>query len=68
MHSAEYYRKRAEHARKLADMSLEGAVRETLERMVQDYEDVAEDLETGAVEIRHPEMLPQRNRDRSGED
>jgi hypothetical protein len=28
----------------------------------QDYDDIAEDLENGAVEIRHPEMLPQRDR------
>jgi hypothetical protein len=27
--------------------------------MAQDYEDLAEDLENGAIEIRHPELLPQ---------
>ena len=27
-------------------------------RMAQDYEDLAEDLENGAIEIRHPELLP----------
>jgi hypothetical protein len=31
-------------------------------RMAQDYEDLAEDLENGAIEIRHPELLPQHNR------
>ncbi len=35
---------------------------ETLRRVAQDFDDVAYDLETGAVEIRHPEMLPQRHR------
>jgi hypothetical protein len=30
--------------------------------MAQDYEDLAEDLENGAIEIRHPELLPQHNR------
>jgi len=65
MHSAKYYRKQAEHAQKLADLSPAGAFHEAMERIVEDYNDVAEDLETGAVEIRHPEMLPQRNRDRN---
>jgi hypothetical protein len=27
----------------------------------QDYEDIAQDIEMGAIEIRHPELLPQRN-------
>jgi hypothetical protein len=31
-------------------------------RMAQDYTDIAEDLETGAVEIRHPELMPQNPR------
>jgi hypothetical protein len=29
-------------------------------RMAEDYEDIAVDLETGAVEIRHPDLMPQR--------
>ena len=39
-------------------------VTETLLRMAQDFEDVAYDLETGAVDVRHPELLPQRSGDR----
>jgi hypothetical protein len=31
--------------------------------MVQDFEDIAYDLETGTVDVRHPELLPQRSRD-----
>jgi hypothetical protein len=27
----------------------------------KDYEDIAEDIDLGAIEIRHPELLPQRN-------
>src|SRR5437762_10205028 len=30
-----------------------------LERVAQDYEDIAVDLESGAVEVRHPELMPQ---------
>jgi hypothetical protein len=28
--------------------------------MARDYSEIAEDLERGAIEIRHPELLPQR--------
>lgn len=64
MHPAKYYREQAERAQKLADMSHDGAVRDALGRVAEDYGDIAEDLETGAVEIRHPEMLPQLKRQR----
>ena len=30
----------------------------------QDFEDIVYDLETGAVEVRHPELLLQLSRDR----
>jgi len=33
-----------------------------LRQMAQDYTDIAEDLETGAIEIRHPELMPQTHR------
>jgi hypothetical protein len=36
---------------------------ESLLRMAQDFEDIAYDLETGAVDVRHIELLPQRSRD-----
>ena len=37
---------------------------EMLHRMAQDFEDTACDLENGAVDVRHPELLPQLRRDR----
>jgi hypothetical protein len=30
--------------------------------MAREYDDLAEDLDSGAIEIRHPELLPQRQR------
>ena len=32
-----------------------------LRAAAHDYEEIAEDIDAGAVEIRHPELLPQRN-------
>lgn len=60
MYTARYYREQAQHARLLAEMVHQPDVRDTLSRAAQDFEDIAQDLETGAVEIRHPELLPQR--------
>jgi hypothetical protein len=52
-----YYRERADHLRRLAEMTwqrdLEGVVRS----LAQDYDETAEDLEAGATEARHPELL-----------
>jgi hypothetical protein len=62
--SAELYREQAEHARRVARLMHQSDVTETLLRMAQDFEDVAYDLETGAVDVRHPELLPQRSGDR----
>ena len=30
-----------------------------LTRAAEDYEEIAQDLERGALEIRHPELMPQ---------
>lgn len=62
MHRPEHYREQAQRARRLASMAHQPELSETLRRVAQDFDDVAYDLETGAVEIRHPEMLPQRHR------
>jgi hypothetical protein len=64
MHSAKYYREQAEHARKLAGMVHQPDLIESFKRMATDYDDIAEDLETGAIEIRHSERLPQLKRER----
>jgi hypothetical protein len=53
-----YYREQSERARRLA-LQLAGDVRDLLLRLAQDFDDIAEDLEKGAVEIRHPERMPQ---------
>jgi hypothetical protein len=61
MQNAAYYRERAEHIRLLARQSSDGLHAELMEA-AQDFDELAEDLLRGAVEIRHPELMPQ-NRD-----
>jgi hypothetical protein len=65
MHPPEYYRGQARHARELANRAHPGAVRDTLLKAAQDFDEIAEDLEAGAIEVRHPELMPGR-RGRAG--
>jgi len=58
-----YYREQAEHARRLVGLTHQSEMIEMLERMAEEFEDIASDLETGAVDVRHPELLPQLRRD-----
>ena len=51
MSSAQYYRNQAAIARRLASKVTDEAAAEILRQAAKDYEDIAEDLETGAVEI-----------------
>jgi hypothetical protein len=62
MYDPSYYRSQAERARPLALAPTDRETQERLRRMAQDYLEIAEDLESGAVEIRHPELMPQTRR------
>ena len=59
MHDAQYYRYYAARARRLAHTVVGWRGREALRHFAKDYDEIAEDLEIGAIEIRHPEWLPQ---------
>jgi hypothetical protein len=60
MRDAAYYREQAERARRLADgVPGHSDVQNSLRDMAQNYDEVAEDIEQGAAEVRHPELTPQ---------
>ena len=59
MHSAEYYRGQAARARRLARGIDRREVVDVLRKMAEDYDDIADDLLDGAVQIRHPELMKQ---------
>ena len=59
MQSSAYYRRQADKARQLARAIHDTEVGAQLWRMGSDYDDIADDLDTGAIEIRHPELLSQ---------
>jgi hypothetical protein len=57
MEGASYYREQADHVRELAEMTWQAELEALLRRVARDYEEVAEDLEAGAADVRHPELL-----------
>ena len=61
MEDATYYRSQAARARRLTRGQRSDIARD-LEQIASDYDGIAEDLESGAVEIRHPELMPQNRR------
>ena len=62
MSSAQYYRNQAAIARRLATRVTDEGAAEILRQAAKDYEEIAEDLESGADEIRHPDLTPQNRR------
>jgi hypothetical protein len=60
MHKASYYRAQADRSRRLANHAAEQISR-ALMQLARDLDEIAEDLERGAIEIRHPELMPQRH-------
>jgi hypothetical protein len=59
MYEASYYRKQAVHARRLAGGAVNLSTAYALTQAADDFDEIAEDLERGAIEIRHPELMPQ---------
>jgi hypothetical protein len=66
METAQHYRDQATRARRLAQQSHDREISEGFKTFAREYDEIAEDLERGAIEFRHPELMPQqRRRDRA---
>ena len=59
---ADYYREKAEQARRLAGGIYNREIARELRDMARDYDENAADLDAGAGEVRHPELIPQGQR------
>jgi hypothetical protein len=57
MERASHYRELADHARQLAEATWQEELEEMLRRVAHDFDEIAEDIEVGATEVRHPELL-----------
>jgi hypothetical protein len=60
MDRAAHYRDKAERTRQLADLAWQPELKDTLRSLATDYKEIAEDIESGATEIRHAELLDER--------
>jgi hypothetical protein len=59
MQQARYYREQAELSRRLAARTTDKPMSKELNKIARDFDDIAVDLEQGAIEFRHPELMPQ---------
>jgi hypothetical protein len=57
MDGASYYRERADQLRRLAEMTWQRDLEGVARSLAHDYDEIAQDLESGATEVRHPELL-----------
>jgi hypothetical protein len=64
MQAVSYYLEQAERAERLASLVTDKAIEAELRKMAQDYRDIAQDLQNGAIEIRHPDLMPQKQHQR----
>jgi len=53
MHSAQHYRERAARVRTLANSDADRALRDQLEIVASDYDEIADELEVQETETRH---------------
>jgi hypothetical protein len=57
MDRAAHYRNKAKRVRQLADAAWQPDLQDTLRSLAKDYDEIAEDLESGVVQIRHAALL-----------
>jgi hypothetical protein len=57
MDRASQYRHQADHARQLAEATWQANLEEMLRHLAQDFDKIADDIESGATEMRHPQLL-----------
>ena len=54
MDHASHYREKARHARELAEMTWQPELEDTLRRVAQEFDEAAENIETGVADAPHP--------------
>jgi hypothetical protein len=57
MDRSSHYRDLADHAWQLAEATWQDDLGKLLRRLARDFDETAEDIEAGATEVRHPELL-----------
>jgi hypothetical protein len=62
MEHPSHYRRQAARARSLASNAHQREIHDMLRQVAREYDEIATDIERGAVEIRHAELMPQNQR------
>ena len=57
MHRSAYYHEQAGHARRLADVTVQLNVEETLRRVARELDRLADDVATAEAAHQHPDVL-----------
>ena len=57
MRGSSYYRAEADHARRLAEMTIQPNVEEVLRRIADEFDSLADDFATGEVDFHQSETL-----------
>jgi hypothetical protein len=56
MDRAANHRAKAERARQLADLAWQPSLKDTLRSLAKDYDEIAEDIETGSADVENPNI------------
>jgi len=56
MEEISYYLEQAARARRLSAETAQAEIGERLARLAQQYDQLADDIQQGAVDVRHPEL------------
>jgi hypothetical protein len=56
MRGSSYYRTEADHARRLAEMTIQPNVEDVLRRVAEEFDRLADDFATGEVDFHYPEI------------
>jgi hypothetical protein len=67
MYEASYYREQADRAQRLSARTTDPEMRDALVSTARDFNEIAEDLERGTIEIRHSERMPQNSNQQRAE-
>jgi hypothetical protein len=57
MRGSSYYRAEADHARRLAEMTIQPNVEQVLQRIATEFDRLADDFATGEVDFHQSEIL-----------
>ena len=53
-----YFRRRADQTRNISQLMLQPDIRKNLQDLAREYDELADDLANGRIDVRHRELMP----------